>query len=85
MVVAHGLSYSEACGIFPDQGLNPCPLHWHGDSYSLCHQEILSHSLLNDESYRYKAQGMFPAIFPHEGKEDGGSEERINKKLRQKL
>ena len=22
----HGLSYSEACGIFPDQGLNPCLL-----------------------------------------------------------
>ena len=27
-VVAHGLSCPEACGIFPDQGLNPCPLHW---------------------------------------------------------
>ena len=24
-VVAHGLSCSEACGIFPDQGLNTCP------------------------------------------------------------
>ena len=23
MVVVHGLSYSEACGIFPDQGSNP--------------------------------------------------------------
>ena len=22
------LSYSAACGIFPDQGSNPCPLHW---------------------------------------------------------
>ena len=21
-----------ACGIFPDQGLNPCPLHWQADS-----------------------------------------------------
>ena len=28
VVVAHRLSYSEACGIFPDQGLNLCPLHW---------------------------------------------------------
>ena len=27
VVVAHGLSYSAACGIFPDQGSNPCPLH----------------------------------------------------------
>ena len=26
--VAHRLSCSVACGIFPDQGLNPCPLHW---------------------------------------------------------
>ena len=30
--VAHGPSCSEACGIFPDQGLNPCPLHWQVDS-----------------------------------------------------
>ena len=27
VVVNHGLSCSEACGIFPDQGLNPRPLH----------------------------------------------------------
>ena len=27
VVVAHGLSCSAACGIFPDQGSNPCPLH----------------------------------------------------------
>ena len=26
-VVAHGLSCPRACGIFPDQGLNLCPLH----------------------------------------------------------
>ena len=26
-VVAHGPSCSVACGILPDQGLNPCPLH----------------------------------------------------------
>ena len=32
VVVAHGLSCSAACGIFPDQGLNPCPLHWQADS-----------------------------------------------------
>ena len=34
----HGLSCSLACGIFPDQGSNPCPLHWQADSYPLCHQ-----------------------------------------------
>ena len=32
VVVAHGLSCSAACGIFPDQGSNPCPLHWQEDS-----------------------------------------------------
>ena len=32
VVVAHGLSCSEAWGIFPDQGSNPCPLHWQADS-----------------------------------------------------
>ena len=28
VIVAHGPSCSAACGIFPDQGSNPCPLHW---------------------------------------------------------
>ena len=32
IVVAHGLSCSAACGIFPDQGSNPRPLHWQADS-----------------------------------------------------
>ena len=32
VVVAHGLSCSAACGIFPDQGSNPCTLHWQVDS-----------------------------------------------------
>ena len=26
--MAHGLSCPVACGIFPDQDLNLCPLHW---------------------------------------------------------
>ena len=38
VVVAHGLSCSTACGIFPDQGSNPRPLHWQADSQPLCHQ-----------------------------------------------
>ena len=37
-IVAHGRSCSVACGIFPDQGSNPCPLHWHADSQPLRHQ-----------------------------------------------
>ena len=28
VVVAHGLSSSSACGIFLDQGSDPCSLHW---------------------------------------------------------
>ena len=38
VVVAHELSCSAAYGIFPDQGSNPCPLHWQADSQPLCHQ-----------------------------------------------
>ena len=37
-VVAHGPSRSAACGILPDQGSNPCPLHWQADSQPLRHQ-----------------------------------------------
>ena len=38
VVVAHGLSCSVACGIFPDQGSNLYPLHWQADSQPLGHQ-----------------------------------------------
>ena len=38
VVVAHGLSCSAACGILPDQGSNPCPLHWQAESQPLRHQ-----------------------------------------------
>ena len=38
VVVAHGPSCSAACGIFPDQGSDPCPLHWQADSQPLRHQ-----------------------------------------------
>ena len=37
-VVSHGPGCSVACGIFPNQRLNPCPLHWQADSYPLHHQ-----------------------------------------------
>ena len=32
VVVAHRRSLSATCGIFPDQGSNPGPLHWQMDS-----------------------------------------------------
>ena len=38
VVVAHGPSCSAACGIFPDQGSSPCPLHWQADPQPLRHQ-----------------------------------------------
>ena len=38
VVVARGHSRSVACGIFPDQGSNPCSLHWQADSQPLRHQ-----------------------------------------------
>ena len=38
VIVAHGPSCSVACGVFPDQGSNPCPLHWQADSQPLRHQ-----------------------------------------------
>ena len=46
-IVAHGLSFSAACGIFPDQGSNPCPLHWQADSQPLRHQGSPSWKLLS--------------------------------------
>ena len=40
-VVEYRLGCSGACGIFPNQGLNLCPMHWQADSYPLCHQGSL--------------------------------------------
>ena len=37
VIVAHGPSCSTAREIFPDQGSNPCPLHWQADSQPLRH------------------------------------------------
>ena len=38
VVVVHRPSCSAACGISPDQGSNPCSLHWQADSQPLHHQ-----------------------------------------------
>lgn len=37
-VASHRLSCHEACGIFSDQELNLCPLHWKVSSQPLNHQ-----------------------------------------------
>ena len=47
--VAHGPSRSAACGILPDQGSNPCPLHWQADSQPLCHQGSPICGLFDDD------------------------------------
>ena len=38
VIVVHGPSRCAACGILPDQGSNPCLLHWQADSQPLRHQ-----------------------------------------------
>ena len=47
IVVAHGLSCSGTCGIFRDQGSNPCFLLWQVDSLPLSHQRSPIHCSLN--------------------------------------
>ena len=37
-VVVYGHSCLQARGLLPDQGSNPCTLHWQEDSYPLDHQ-----------------------------------------------
>ena len=44
-VVLRRLSCSMACGIFLDQGLNPCLLHWQMHSLPLSHQASSIHFL----------------------------------------
>ena len=45
------LGCSAACGIFPDQGSNPCPLHWQADSQPLRHQGSPIVDILNISSH----------------------------------
>ena len=59
VIVAHGPSCSAACGIFPDQGLNPCPLHWQADSQPLRHQGSPLHIFLSlKKNNIYQRQSM---------------------------
>ena len=63
VIVAHRPSPSAACGIFPDQGSNPCPLHWQADSQPLRHQGSplfslywwcpLKHKILSFENFSF--------------------------------
>ena len=58
VVVAHGPSCSVACGILPDQGSNPCPLHWQADSQPLRHQGSPSSSIFNSNPFVCNSQAV---------------------------
>ena len=49
--VAHGLSCLAVCGIFPDQGLKPCPLHGQAHSLPLSHQGHSPLILIKDKFF----------------------------------
>ena len=53
--MVHGLSCSEVCGIFLDQGLNLCFPHWQADSLSLSHQGIIPY-FVNSLNFQGLAQ-----------------------------
>ena len=48
VIVTHGPSRSAACGILPDQGSNPCPLHRQVDPQPLRHQGSPQHLLFKN-------------------------------------
>ena len=52
VVVAHGPNCSAACGILPDQGSNPCPLHWQANSQPLRHQGSPPDLIFDKNSYK---------------------------------
>ena len=62
VVVAHGLSCSVAWGIFPDEGSNPCPLHWQADSEPLCHQGSPAHHI-SDINFQFVMYISAPTHF----------------------
>ena len=63
VVVAHGPSCSAACGILPDEGPNPCPLHWQADSQPLRHQGSPNICYLFDDSHSDRCTVIFHCGF----------------------
>ena len=71
VVVAHGLSCSAACEIFPGQGSNPYPLHWQADSQPLHHQGSPPPPFLTQASHgrqRWSGITFEPMCLTGEGK-----------------
>ena len=62
VVVAHGPSCSAACGIFPDQGSNPCTLRWQADSQPLRHEGSPLVSFLKTKYYMYCSPQWIPFL-----------------------
>ena len=62
--MAHGPSCSAACGIFLDQGSNPCPLHWQADSQPLRHQGSSGFCFFDIELHELLV-ALFANIFSH--------------------
>ena len=54
------------CGIFPDQGSNPCPLHWQADSQPLRHQGSPYLFVFNDKAIQlvWKEAVSLPFVLP---------------------
>ena len=52
VVAEQGFKCSVACGVFPDQGSNPCLLHWQADSLPLSPQGSLMRSFIITLFYR---------------------------------
>ena len=75
IVVAHEFICSAACEIFPDQGLNPCLLHWQAYTLPLNHQGSLLYSIIILEMlckwarqpYLCDKHGLCEATFPNLG------------------
>ena len=81
VVVEQGLSCSVTCGIFPDQGLNLCLLHWQADSLPLSHEGNPPTPLLKEPYRMQQAKGnkkkpmsascrFFPFLWTNSGKND---------------
>ena len=64
-VVAHGLSFPPARGIFLGQGLNPCPLPWQADSYPLHHQQSLPGNFFLSTVLHVKTKSVLFFFFSH--------------------
>ena len=58
VVVAHGPSRSAACGIPPDQGSNPCTLHWQAASQPLRHQGSPAFPIFDDILWSIKVLNL---------------------------